>query len=188
MNTLDLLGWAGTLSYLVAHAYISVVNDWKKALYYSGNLFAAASLVLTSVVLESWQAVAINAFWGGVSILLLLRKDLSGVPFTARGYGLVVGLFLVATLFLSFYKGSFQFGLQGWASTFVFCAGYLLFCANKLSLKAYFAGNAYAAAGIMPQLWLDNNWPVFGLEACWVVISVYGFYRAFQRSAESCPV
>lgn len=181
MTFLDILGWVGIAFYLLGHAYISIVKDWKKVFYYGGNLIAAVSLVITSAALESWQAVVINVFWAIVSILLLLRYDLSKVPFSMVAFKIIlVGIWIVLIV-MSIIKQSIQLDILGWSSAFVFCAGYLLFSANKMSINMYFICTAYAASSLMPQLWLDQNWPVFTLEVCWTVISIYGLISKYNE-------
>ena len=82
MNLLALIGWSGTLLYLLNHAYISLAPNWKSTIYYGGNLIAALCLVLTSAVAQSWQAVVINSFWAIISVLLLANISLKNAPFT----------------------------------------------------------------------------------------------------------
>lgn len=181
MTFLDILGWIGIAFYLLGHAYISIVKNWKKVIYYSGNLIAAVSLVITSTALESWQAVVINVFWAVVSILLLMRYDLSKVPFSMLAFKIIFAVIWLVLIVVSVIKQSFQFDILGWSSAFVFCAGYLLFSANKMSLNMYFICTAYAASSLMPQLWFDQNWPVFTLEVCWTVISIYGLISKYKE-------
>lgn len=181
MIFLDFLGWLGITFYLLGHAYISIVKDWKKVIYYSGNLIAAVSLVISSTAIESWQAVVINVFWAIISILQLLRYDLSKVLFSMLAFKIILAGVWLALIIMSVVKQSVQLDILGWSSAFVFCAGYLLFTANKMSLNLYFICTAYAASSLMPQLWLDQNWPVFTLEVCWIIISVYGLISKYNE-------
>ena len=72
-----ILGWFGSLLYIVNHGYISSVKQWQGRIYYSGNLIAAVSLVISSFIIASYQAVVINNFWAIVSFLLMIHFDVS---------------------------------------------------------------------------------------------------------------
>ena len=172
-----ILGWFGSFLYLVNHAYISIVKGWNTKLYYSGNFIAAMSLVVSSLLIFSYQAVVINAFWAVVSILLLIKFDVAKVPLSKR----IFFLGFIAILVWLLISGS-QNGWQsttfyshlGWSSSYVFCFSYFLFCSKKLSHVNYLLLNIYAACALLPLLWQQQNWPVFSLEVVWATISAYG--------------
>lgn len=171
------LGWLGTIIYLLNHSYISLQVNWRKSVYYSGNAIAAACLVASSFYLSSWQAVLINGFWLVISLLLLLQINLNKIAINKS-----VLVILLATIWLiiaAHYISSqiFSFTWLGWSSALVFCLSYLPFSTQKMSIQLYLAANTYAALALLPQLWLDANWPVFGLEIAWSLISVYGLIR-----------
>ena len=68
----EVIGWFGTVLYLINHVYISLNSQYKKNIYYVGNAIAALALVLSSLVVSSMQAVIINGFWAIVSVALLI--------------------------------------------------------------------------------------------------------------------
>ena len=172
-----LLGWIGTFIYLLNHGYISFKTNWKSSIYYGGNLVAALSLVVSSYVASSYQAVFINSFWAVVSVAILLNWPLKKVPANVRVFYSGLSLLVVLFAFNLIVNGTFDAMILGWSSAYVFTFGYLLFCTKKIGLMPYLLLNAYAAIVLLPQLWLDNNWPVFALEIAWAGISLVGAYK-----------
>ena len=172
-----ILGWLGSILYLVNHGYISVIKNWNTKLYYGGNFIAATSLVISSLLIFSYQAVVINAFWALISILLLIKFDVAKVPLSRRIFfvGFIVMLvWLVVIGLQSGWQSTTFYSFLGWSSSYVFCFSYFLFCSKKLSHVNYLILNIYAACALLPLLWQQQNWPVFSLEVVWAGISAYG--------------
>jgi hypothetical protein len=179
-----LLGWFGSALYLVNHSYISIVKNWNPKLYYSGNLIAAVCLVVTSLFIVSYQAVVINGFWALISILLLMKFDVAKIPLSKLFFYTGFLLLLVWSGFIGVEHGfnsPMFYSSLGWSSSYVFCLSYFLFCSKKLSHINYLLFNAYAASALLPILWSQQNWPVFGLEICWAAISAYGVYARIEQ-------
>ncbi|WP_440876799.1 CBU_0592 family membrane protein [Thalassotalea sp. PLHSN55] len=175
------IGWLGTFIYLANHAYISFTQEWKKTIYYGANAVAAACLIVSSFFTESWQAIVINGFWLAISLALLANKDISVIKFSRRIFYTVVVMFIAS--FIAYYLSQAQLNMAilGWLSAFVFSGCYLLFSQEKMLPRYYLCWNAFAAIALMPQLWIDGNWPVFYLEISWAAISVYGAVRKFSQ-------
>lgn len=173
----EIIGWFGTLLYLVNHVYISVVVGYQKNIYYLGNLIAAASLVLSSFMVNSMQAVIINGFWTIVSLALLMRLPVHQFPFSRRAFYSVLVFFIGFILFNFIAKSHLDLMLMGWLSAYIFCFGYLLFSGEKLKHTNYLILNFVAAVVLIPQLWLDQNLPVLALESAWAMISLYGVIK-----------
>jgi hypothetical protein len=179
-----ILGWLGSISYLINHGYISIVKNWHPKIYYGGNLVAALSLVVSSLMILSYQAVIINCFWALISILLLMKFDVAKIPFSKRIFYLGFIIILVWSAFIGLEYGlnttAFHASLA-WSSTYVFCLSYFLFCSKKLCHLNYLWFNIYAASALLPILWGQNNWPVFSLEVSWAIISAYGVYERIEE-------
>lgn len=179
---LELIGWVGTIVYLLNHAYISVKKDWNKTLYYVGNAFAAGSLVLSSLVINSWQAVINNGFWLIVSALLLLGFNLNRVPISKPIFYILLAAIWIWILLGFVVSVAIDYAYLGWSSVLCFGLAYLLFSADKMSISHYLGWNIYAALALLPQLWLDQNIPVFVLEIIWAVISLFGVIKRTDTS------
>lgn len=176
-----ILGWFGTVTYLANHAYISLVKQWLPKVYFSGNLLAASALTVQSVYLSSWQAAAINGFWMLVSALLLLGVKMDSVKITAAPYFAFSGLLLTGALgSVLFIELTQYYNILGWSSAYFFCSSYFLFSAKRISSRAYLAINIYAALALLPQLWLNANYPVFTLEIAWAIVSLIGIIKSYN--------
>ncbi|WP_019027621.1 CBU_0592 family membrane protein [Colwellia piezophila] len=180
-----ILGWLGSVLYLMNHGYISVVKNWRPKVYYGVNLLAALSLVASSLMIYSYQAVVINSFWAIISILLLIKFDVAKVPLSRRffylGFVLIIAWLIFSGLKYSWNSSTFH-GYLGWSSSYVFCLSYLLFCSKKLSHINYLVFNIYAGSALLPILWAQQNWPVFTLQICWALISAYGVYTRSEQA------
>lgn len=173
----DVIGWFGTVLYLANYAYMSLYDHWKRRIYFSANAVAATCLAIISVILFSWQAVGVNGFWVIISLWLLSGRGFSFVRFNHWVVDGGVGLmWLVAAVYLFIdWRGSVAW--MAWSSTWTFCFAYLLFAAEKLPLKRFLICNAYAAGALLPQLFLDENWPTFAMESAWCCISLAGLWK-----------
>lgn len=178
---ISIIGWFGTLLYLMNHTYISINKNWQPNLYYIGNAIAAVCLIISSYFSSSWQAVAINSFWAVISIALLVGVNLNVLRLSKRFFYAVIFIILISFFGKYFIQSQLDFALLGWSSAFVFSGCYLLFSQEKMKLRFYLCWNAFAAITILPQLWNDGNWPVFGLEVIWAIISIYGAARRFEE-------
>ncbi|MFT2090271.1 CBU_0592 family membrane protein [Paraglaciecola sp. 2405UD69-4] len=176
-----ILGWFGTITYLVNHGYISFSKDKSNLIYYGGNFLAALSLVISSIVSQSYQAVVINGFWAIISILVLANINLKRLPINVMFFNIILGIFAIGVAYQGIMLNKLDTQLLGWSSAFVFSASYLLFTIGKMPIINYLIFNAYAAFVILPQVWIDQNWPVFALEICWGTISLYGAFRKINE-------
>lgn len=181
---LAILGWFGSITYLINHGYISVIKNWQPKVYYAGNLLAALSLVISSFFIFSYQAVVINGFWALISILLLIKFDITRVPISKRIFNVGFVGIIIWLLYSGVQYGwgsEHFFASLGWSSSYVFCLSYFLFCSKKLSHINYLLFNVYAATVLLPLLWTQQNWPVFYLEVCWALISLYGVFKRIDE-------
>lgn len=180
-----LLGWAGTLIYLVNHGAYSLRSSYHRRLYLGANAVAALLVTISSVMIESWQSGAINAFWTVVSI-----QGLAGAHFRLRLFppawfdALLAGVLAISLAALAL-STRLSADLLGWSSMLAFCGAYLMLANRVIGEVRYFAYNAIAAFIILPVLWLDNNWPIFALEACWTVLSLAALVRCFTQKEPS---
>ncbi len=69
----DLLGWYGTLAILGAYAASSFEWLERGALYQSLNLTGAFGVGLVCWYRRTWQAFWLEAVWGGIALVALLR-------------------------------------------------------------------------------------------------------------------
>lgn len=81
MNTnllIDILGWTGSVLYLLAYALVSMKKTEGDSLLYQGiNIFAGTLLVIYTLYLGAFATTGLNAVWVVIGLLTLGRKWLT---------------------------------------------------------------------------------------------------------------
>lgn len=179
---IEFLGWVGTILYLINHAYLSFTKNFKDNVYYSVNLVAALSLVVSSLYLHSWQAVAINIFWAAVSMLMVFKLSLRELPLTSRRFLFLLLFTLLISVFAYLRAPDQIWNLVSWIAAVIFSLSYLMFSASRMSAKNYQKANFLAAIMCLPALWIQMNFAVFALEVAWASISVWSVIKNFNEA------
>ncbi len=74
----DILGWTGSILYLVAYALISAKKtEGDSALYQGMNIFAGILLVIYTLYLGAYATTGLNAVWIAIGLFTLGRKWLT---------------------------------------------------------------------------------------------------------------
>ena len=72
---INILGWTGSVLYLVAYALVSLKKTEGDSLLYQGmNVIAGFLLVIYTVYLGAYATTALNAVWAAIGIFTLGRK------------------------------------------------------------------------------------------------------------------
>ena len=75
---IDILGWAGSILYLLAYALVSAKKTEGDAVLYQGmNIFAGILLVIYTLSLGAYATTGLNAVWVLVGLFTLGRKWLT---------------------------------------------------------------------------------------------------------------
>ena len=75
---IDILGWTGSILYLLAYTLISAKKTEGDSLSYQGmNIFAGILLVIYTVSLGAYATSGLNAVWVALGLLTLGRKWLT---------------------------------------------------------------------------------------------------------------
>lgn len=81
MNTnllIDILGWTGSILYLLAYALVSMKKTEGDSLLYQGiNIFAGTLLVIYTLYLGAYATTGLNAVWVIIGLFTLGRKWLT---------------------------------------------------------------------------------------------------------------
>lgn len=179
-------GWAAFALYLLAHAYLSILKDINKPIYFSLNIAAAFLLAVSSLSISSWQAVLINVFWGLVSYGGLVNSTILSrfVPRYWRTLAPVAAL-TVAGGVASFIDMETALTLLGWAGVWLFCGSYLLFTATKIDRIAYLWASLVSYSLLLPIYYIQTNWPSFTLGIAWSAITIAGLMDTLMRRRQS---
>jgi hypothetical protein len=80
----DMLGWIGTVLYLVAYALVSLKKEELDSVLYQGiNILAGILLIINTYYWHAYPSVGLNAAWLGIGVLTLGRKYLVRKSHTA---------------------------------------------------------------------------------------------------------
>ena len=72
---IDILGWAGTILYLVAYGLISAKKvEGDSVLYQGMNIVAGLFLVINTIYLQAYPSAGLNVAWIGIGLFTLGRK------------------------------------------------------------------------------------------------------------------
>lgn len=75
---IDMLGWTGSVLYLLAYALVSAKKTEGDSLLYQGlNIFAGILLVVYTLYLGAYATTGLNAVWIAIGVLTLGRKWLT---------------------------------------------------------------------------------------------------------------
>ena len=75
---IDILGWMGSILYLLAYALVSAKRTEGDSVLYQGmNVFAGILLVVYTLALGAYATTGLNAVWVLVGLLTLGRKWLT---------------------------------------------------------------------------------------------------------------
>lgn len=74
---IDILGWIGTITYLVAYGLVSAKKVQGDSWLYQGLNFAAGVLlIINTLYLQAYPSAGLNIAWVGIAIFTLGRKVL----------------------------------------------------------------------------------------------------------------
>ena len=72
---INILGWIGTILYLVAYGLVSAKKTEGDSWLYQGlNMIAGALLIINTVYLRAYPSAGLNIAWVGIAIVTLGRK------------------------------------------------------------------------------------------------------------------
>jgi hypothetical protein len=75
---INILGWTGSMMYLVAYALVSMKKTEGDSLLYQGmNVIAGIFLVIYTFTLEAYATMALNGVWAMIGIITLGRRWLT---------------------------------------------------------------------------------------------------------------
>ena len=75
---IDVLGWTGSILYLLAYALVSMKKAEGDSLLYQGlNIIAGVLLVVYTLSLGAYATTGLNAVWVAIGLLTLGRKWLT---------------------------------------------------------------------------------------------------------------
>ena len=75
---IDILGWTGSVFYLLAYALVSFKKTEGDSIFYQGmNIIAGILLVIYSLSLAAYATTGLNAVWVAIGLFTIGRKWLT---------------------------------------------------------------------------------------------------------------
>lgn len=72
---IDVIGWTGTILYLLAYGLVSAKKVESDSWVYQGmNLIAGTMLIINTVYLQAYPSVGLNIAWVGIAVVTLASK------------------------------------------------------------------------------------------------------------------
>ncbi len=72
---IDILGWLGTILYLIAYGLVSAKKVEGDSWLYQGlNIVAGTLLIVNTYYLRAYPSAGLNVAWVGIAVLTLGRK------------------------------------------------------------------------------------------------------------------
>lgn len=175
------IGWLATTLYLIAQGYISLNPNYKRTPFFVLNILAGVLLTGASIGMESYQAVAINAYWAIVSLAALFHLFTRfhfrmPIPWLWGICGLLAVASIAGILALG-PAGPLIIDVIGWNGTIIYCGSYFLMAIRNISRISYLWVNAISGVMLLPAYAMADNWPSFVLNVVWVILSVIGAVR-----------
>lgn len=73
---IDIIGWTGTILYLLAYGLVSAKKVESDSCAYQGmNLIAGTMLIINTLYLRAYPSVGLNIAWVGIAIVTLANKS-----------------------------------------------------------------------------------------------------------------
>lgn len=181
-----IIGWSGSILYLAAQILLALFSLPQRK-YVIINAFAAILVSIYSFSLFSLQPIIINISWSALSIFsLLLRQSETGGNgkalnvFTAI-WIILSGVILLITVNLNIVTNLYT--LISWISVWLYLASYTLFIFFKFPLPGFLFIGLLAAILLIPQLWLDRNFPAVFIQLLWSITCMLGIIRKQRGSS-----
>lgn len=74
---IDVIGWTGTILYLIAYGLVSAKKVEADSWTYQGmNFVAGTMLIINTLYLQAYPSVGLNIAWVGIAVVTLGRKAL----------------------------------------------------------------------------------------------------------------
>lgn len=73
---IDIIGWTGTILYLLAYGLVSAKKVESDSWAYQGmNLIAGIMLIINTLYLQAYPSVGLNVVWVGIAAVTLANKS-----------------------------------------------------------------------------------------------------------------
>lgn len=182
MNIIEIVGWVGSLIYIVSYFLLTYKIIQKDKLYYLLNKIAAFLIIVISIKKNTFQPIVINSLWLYISYLGYNKLNYE-VKFLTKYLMHTISLVLVLMIFVFYFLYNIQvsFEVLAWFSVFAFSSSYFLYSMKKINEKVFHFYNLIAALAIIPKMFLFGNYQVVILEILWALFAL----KAYVKNTEN---
>lgn len=175
---LEIIGWAGSILYILSYFLLSYNIIKREKLYYLLNKIAALLIIIISVYKETYQSVIVNLIWLYISYLGYINKTLTFKFFTENIMHMISILFLSASFLIICFFNYFLFiEVLAWFSVFAFSSAYFLFSVKEIKEKMFHLYNFIAALSLIPKMIEFENYQVLILEILWAFFALSAYIK-----------
>jgi len=178
MILLEILGWIGSILYIVSYFLLSFNYIKKGDFYYILNTIAAFLVIIISFYKNTFQSILINAIWLYISFLGYTNKEISFKILNKKAMYIISIIFVSIFIFIFMLgKHSLSFEVLAWYSVFAFSGSYLLYSLEKIKEKAFHFFNFIAAISLIPKMFMFENYQVLVLEILWAIFALNAYIK-----------
>lgn len=183
----EILGWIGSIIYIVAYFLISKGKIDKDKMYYLLNMIAAVLVSIVSIAKMTIQPVFTNLFWLYVSYVSYIEKEIKFKFINKKILDfilVVMGIYSVVTFFIWDYL--YCFDILAWLSVVAFVGSFYLFSIDKINTQSFHLYNIIAALSVIPKMVAFDNYQVACLEILWAIFAIKAYFKASKDREYMC--
>lgn len=183
MNFIEIVGWIGSIIYIVAYFLLTYKIIEKGKIYYLLNKIAALLIIIISIKKNTFQPVVINGLWLYISYLGYNKINLK-IEFLTKNMMHIISLIftLVAIITYFIYERNLSFDILAWLSVFAFSSSYFLFSTKKIKERTFHFYNLIAAIAIIPKMYIFDNFQVVTLEVIWAFLALQAYIKISKNN------
>ncbi len=183
MNLIEIVGWIGSIVYILAYFLLTYKIIEKDKLYYLLNKIAATLIIIISIKKNTFQPIIINGLWLYISYLGYNKINFEIKCLNKKMMHLISLIVILSSLIAGFLYGSkLFFDLLAWLSVFAFSSSYFLFSMKKIKEKIFHFYNLMAALAIIPKMYMFDNHQVVILEVLWAIFALQAYIKSSKNN------
>ena len=182
MNLIEIIGWIGSIIYIVAYFLLAYKIIKKDKLYYLLNKIAALLIIIVSIKKSTFQPIVINGLWLYISYLGYHKLHFE-VKFLNKYMMHIISVIIVTSSVITnfFFDSKVAFDVLAWFSVFAFSSSYFLFSMKKIHEKTFHLYNLMAAITIIPKMYIFDNYQVVILEIIWALLALQAYIKTSKN-------
>lgn len=183
MNFIEIIGWIGSIIYIIAYILLAYKLIEKEKLYYLLNKIAASLIIIISLYKNTTQPIVINGLWLYISYLGYRKKKLKITFLTPLIMHFITTGMIIAAILVNFiYNFQFSFDILAWLSVFAFSSSYFLYSNDYIKENIFHLYNLTAALAIIPKMILFDNFQVVVLEVLWAIFAFQAYIKSSRNN------